>query len=165
MSLQKKALQSGFTLVELIIVIVIITILAAAILVGINPALRFRQARDAQRWSESNAILNAIMAYKVDHGGDLPVGLIAGTPAALSATEYTLGTGATGCNSPCADANAACIDLRSPIVGGGYLSDIPTDPNGGTAANSYYSVTSTSTGGVLVKACATEGSPMIYTQR
>ncbi|MEI6221569.1 MAG: prepilin-type N-terminal cleavage/methylation domain-containing protein [bacterium] len=161
----QKSKQAGFTLVELIIVIVVITILAAAILVGINPALRFQQARNAQRWSEANAILNAVMSYKVDHGGALPTGFVALTPAILSTTEYTLGTNATGCDSPCASANAACIDLRTPIVGGGYLSDIPTDPNGGTAAETFYSVKSTATGGVLVTACSAENSEVISIQR
>ncbi|MEI6221570.1 MAG: prepilin-type N-terminal cleavage/methylation domain-containing protein [bacterium] len=149
--------QAGFTLVELIIVIVVITILAAAILVGINPALRFQQARDAQRWSEANAILNAVMNYKVDNGGSLPTGIAATTPGIpISLTPHTLGTSATGCNSPCAGAVAACLDLNTALVTGGYLSDIPTDPNVGSATNSGYSVVATSSGGVLVTACGAE---------
>lgn len=161
----KNKTQSGFTLVELIIVIVVITILAAAILVGINPALRFQQARDSQRWSEVNSILNGIMTYKVDNAGSLPAGLVDGTPVVISLTPYTLGTDTTGCNAPCTTSQAACIDLSTPIVGGGYLSDIPRDPSVGDAGNTGYQVQSTGTGGVKITACGAEGGTTISVQR
>jgi prepilin-type N-terminal cleavage/methylation domain-containing protein len=64
--------KKGFTLIELLIVIAIITILAAAIIVGINPARHFAAARNATRWSQMNTIATAIYSYAVEHGGAFP---------------------------------------------------------------------------------------------
>lgn len=68
---QPKTINSklkAFTLVELLIVIAILGILAAAIMVAINPGKRTKQARDAQRKSDINAIANALIGYFVITG-------------------------------------------------------------------------------------------------
>ncbi len=62
----------GFTLIEILIVIGIIAILATIVIVAINPARQFAQARDTQRISNINAILNAVGEYIADNKGVLP---------------------------------------------------------------------------------------------
>ncbi len=64
--------QQGFTLIELLVVIGIIAVLAAIVILAINPARQFRKANDSQRISNVNAILNAIGQYTVDQKGSLP---------------------------------------------------------------------------------------------
>ena len=64
--------KKGFTLIELLIVIAIITILAAGAIVGINPAQRFKQARNATRWNHMNSIATAVYSYAVENAGALP---------------------------------------------------------------------------------------------
>jgi len=66
-----KNKNKGFTLIEILVVIGIIAILATIVLIAINPARQFKQARDTQRTSNANAILNAIGQYTADHKGDL----------------------------------------------------------------------------------------------
>lgn len=58
--------RDGFTFIELLIVIGIIGFLAAAILVAVDPVKRIQDARDARRYSDINAILNAILKKQVD---------------------------------------------------------------------------------------------------
>ena len=62
-----KSLQTlnrkSFTLIELLVVIAILGVIAAAVLVAINPAKRSGQARDAQRKSQLSAVRNALEAY------------------------------------------------------------------------------------------------------
>ncbi len=111
----KKISKKGFTLIEILIVIGIIAILAAIVLVALNPARQFRLANDAQRQSNVNAILNAIGQYTVDHKGTLPTGIPVGV-----ANVKTISNGG-------ADLCAQLVPL--------YLPGLPTDPKTGTPAN------------------------------
>jgi len=97
--------QSGFTLIELLVVIGIIAILATIVIIAINPPRQFAQARNTQRSSNVNAILNAIGQFIADKKGDLP----SGTPA----------KGATAIDIP----KSMCSDLVPT-----YIPSLPTDP-------------------------------------
>lgn len=148
--------RKGFTLIELLVVIGIIAILAAIAIIAINPARQFALARNAQRWNDVNAILNAISQQAVDNNGILYSG--------LSTTPLVLGTG-----SPCTCANhsaaTGCINL-TPVLVDRYVTAIPTDPNGGTAANTGYYIMLTGTGRrVEVGACAPEEGATISVTR
>lgn len=139
--------RKGFTLIELLIVIGIIAILAAVIYVAVDPARRFREARNAERWTSVNSILNGYLNYTVDNKGAEPVVLTAGT-------YYMIGTGAVfaGCT---AQPTTAAIDLTLSLVDT-YLSSIPVDPSAGTAETTLYYIGRTANGRITVGACAPE---------
>ena len=61
--------QAGFTLIEILVVIGIIAILAAIVIIAINPARQFAQARDTQRRNDVTALLNSIGQYMADNDG------------------------------------------------------------------------------------------------
>ena len=116
--------KKGFTLIELLIVIAIITILAAAVVVGINPARHFRNARHATRWNQMNSIATAIYSYAVEHGGAFPVDPD-GPPdycIGLEGTPVEIGTDSTAW---CAD------DTTTPptsLIVPDYLHALPKPP-------------------------------------
>ena len=66
----------GFTLIELLIIIAILGILAAAVLVAINPGKRTRQAQDAKRKNDIGALATEIQGYYTAPGqGNYPTAL------------------------------------------------------------------------------------------
>lgn len=118
--------QKGFTLIELLIVIALIAILAAAVIIGLNPARQFAQARNSQRWSHTNAILNAVNQNIAEHNG-----------------TWTC-TGATPIPATAANmASTGGFDLCSCLVTT-YMSSMPFDPS--TTGASYTSCASYNSG-------------------
>src|SRR4030042_6718575 len=82
--------QKGFTLIEILVVIGIIAILAAVVLIAINPARQFALGRNSQRQSNVNAILNSIGQRMVDKKGvfetDCSAGIIPATTTIMKKT-------------------------------------------------------------------------------
>ena len=145
--------RKGFTLVELLIIIAIISILFSVILVAVDPARRFAEARNAVRQMDVRDILEAILTYTVDFKCNLPAGI-----DNLPGTSQILGTKTTGCGGQCTATTGVgpdCLDLTSSLVET-YLSAIPADPGSGSAANTDYFVNKTAGGRILVGACDPE---------
>lgn len=145
----KKSL-SGFTLIEILVVIAIIAILSVVVFVALDPVTRFADARDSRRVVDINNLLTAVHEYIVDNGGALPTGLT------TSFAEKQLGTCTTGGATLCPTAAAACVNLTTPLAT--YLKSIPLDPANGTAATTGYSVAVDANNIVTITACGAEGS-------
>lgn len=110
-------MKKGFTLIELLIVIALIAILAAAIIIGLNPARQFSQARNSQRWSHVNAVMNAVNQNIADNNGTFTCA--GGT---LPAAATTMRSAVGGYNI------CGCVVTT-------YMSSMPFDP---TATGAHY---------------------------
>ncbi|MFA5134894.1 MAG: type II secretion system protein [Patescibacteria group bacterium] len=148
----KQSNKQGFTLLELLVVIGIIGILAAIVIVAINPGRQFAQARNAQRWNDVNALLNAIHQYAVDNNGSIPAG--------INATYQVFGTAGVDGNNPNACgavvAEADTLDLTANLVPT-YITGLPYDPSTGTDGHTdYYVAQDAGTGRVTVATCDPE---------
>jgi prepilin-type N-terminal cleavage/methylation domain-containing protein len=159
--------RKGFTLIELLIVIAIIGILAAAVLVAVDPVGRIQDARNARRWSEVNGILNAVLNKQVDDralytaasGSTNPV-VPSDTYGQMIVTAETSAACPTNCtagNINTASSPTGCY-VNMANIASNYISQVPVDPS--AAQNStvtrYYFRRNSTNGRVTVGACDSE---------
>ena len=153
-----KTNKHGFTLIEVLLVIGIIAILAAIVIIAINPARQLAQARNTQRWSNVNTILNAIHQYAVDNKGNLPA-----TVTSSSATEVcSTGVATATCTG------AGLIDLTVLTTLETYVTALPSDPGCPTGCNANgigYKVSKSANGRITVTAPNAELSTVISVTR
>lgn len=139
--------RRGFTLIELLLVIGIIAILASIVIVAINPTKQLGDARDAQRRSDVNTILNAVYQYAIDNNGSLPAGI-----STTSASEICV-TDTTDCN-----------EVNLDVLTGSYLVRLPVDPQA-TGTGTDYFIVQDSNGRITVSAPSAEQSASISVTR
>lgn len=135
-------MRKGFTLIEILLVVAIVGILAAIVIVAINPGRQIGESRNSQRKADINTILNAVYQYYVDNG-DLP--------SAISAAETEIcKTNASSCSS--------LIDLSVLTADERYIPSIPTDPTGASTHGTGYRIKKSSNDRVTVNAPFAENS-------
>ncbi|MBP9758873.1 type II secretion system protein [Candidatus Dojkabacteria bacterium] len=112
--------RCGFTLLELLLVIAIISVLASVILFSLNPSKRLQEANQVRNQSLSNDIGQAIQAYVLDNGGTYPFSTVG-----LTTNSYTICKQGQSTN---------CGINLDTLVSSGYLGSIPMNDlaNGNT---------------------------------
>ncbi len=85
----RNSLKSGFTIVELLIVVVVIGVLAAIVIVAYS-GIQAR-ARDARRLADIQTVSKALQLYYIDNGS-YPITAPSGMSTAYTDTNCQLGT-------------------------------------------------------------------------
>jgi type IV pilus assembly protein PilA len=141
----------GFTLIEVLLVVVIIAILAGIVIIAVNPARQIAQTNNAQRDNDVRAILDSVHQYSIDNRGVLP--------AVITATATVVGSG------------VGQIDICSVLVPT-YISAMPYDPTATGAAytdcttyNTGYTIAVDANGRVTVAAPSAEVAQTISVTR
>ncbi len=145
-----STLKRGFTLIELLLVIGIIAILAAVVIVAINPTKQLGDARNAQRRSDVKTILDAVYQYALDNNGNIPTGITTTVKVICK----------SGVNVDC---NADGVSLN--VLTGSYVVALPSDPQSATATGTNYRIQSVQNGRITVTAPGAENSATISVTR
>lgn len=77
-----KSILSGFTLVEILVVMALLAIMSVFVIVILNPAGRIWRAQASEAVTELKELAKALELYAIDNGG-YPVDEIEGLPAGL----------------------------------------------------------------------------------
>jgi prepilin-type N-terminal cleavage/methylation domain-containing protein len=149
-----SASRSAFTLIELLVVIAIIAILSVVVILTLNPAQLFSQARDSSRLSDMGTIAGGVNLYNSDQGGSGGYSLGIPNVAYLSIPDPTATTTAgTNCAGLGFSGNYHCAASSTyrnangtgwiPInfastTNGSPLSVLPVDPINTTSSAKYY---------------------------
>jgi type IV pilus assembly protein PilA len=145
--------KTAFTLVELLIVIAILAVLAAAVVIVLNPAELLAQARDSQRITDLKTLKDAIDIFVVDN------------PSASLGTEETVYISLPDTSTTCANISLPALpagwtyncvttaNLRNTdgtgwvplnlgsIFGGTPIPYLPLDPGNDAVTGHYYTYT------------------------
>ena len=135
----KKNNIKGFTLIEILLVIAILAILAAVIIIAINPAKQFGEAQNTQRRSDVRAILDAVHQYSIDNDGALPEEITEGS--------VCLDEGENICIP---DMSCDGVHIDELVLDQKYLTAIPEDPTASDGQGTGYFIVKTVSGRVSV---------------
>lgn len=105
--------RRGFTLIEILLAVIAITILFLVVFWALNPVKQLANTRNAQRLSDADTILKALYQYSIDHNGNFPDNI----------TEED--------QEICQTNNPFCydgVDLSELTYLNIYLPEIPIDP-------------------------------------
>lgn len=155
---KKFVQEKGFTLVELVLVILILAILAAVTMTLLRPNQQLANQRDAQRKADLVSILNAIKQYSIDNNGSLPTGIQLNTNCSTAVTFAQI------CKTGIAQLTCTAsnnVSLSVLTDNSKYLVTMPIDPKNISTYGTGYNVVKDANNRVTVCAPLTEATTTV----
>lgn len=121
----RRASRSGFTLIEILIVLGITGILATIVIIAINPSMQLRNAKDAERKLMIKEQQNAILQFIIGTGQE-PV----------SGVPFSIQNASPICRQGITDNSCVSLDALAPE----YLGAIPQDASASGGLLSGYGI-------------------------
>ena len=125
--MDRKHAQSGFTLLEVLLVVAAIAILSGIVIVAINPSQQLAESRNDQRQVDVRTILSALEQYMSEHNNNTPdviINYLATEDCPNQPdTDEICATGAEDCTG--------LLDFSALTANQKYLAQLPIDPHGG----------------------------------
>ena len=175
--MNNKVKEKGLGLIESLIIVLVVVIIVALSLIFFDPVRKFKSARDAERWSDTSLILNAIKDYqedndesfleKMDNFYNNEWYMIVGGPMTIGCDDVNAFSDVEIYN------DNYCIDI-SELIDDGYLGSVPVSPAGRVQWDSGINNNDEGTGYALmvdeagifyVQACESENTSEILIYR
>lgn len=132
--------KKGFTLLEILLVIAAIGILAAIVIVAINPQRQLAQVRDTERSSSVNTLYQAMEQYLISEGS---------YPDSVTTTyQEVCNTGSEPSSDPVTDCTGY-LDLR--VLVPTYLAAIPNDAASDDPGTGYEVAINSENSGIAIQ--------------
>ena len=141
MTVVRRTRKGGFTLVEILIVVIILGILAAIVIPQFTSASQ--DARRNSLTSQLQTLRSQLELYKLQHLDQLPTELVGSTPNWSQLTMKTNDQGATGTSTAFPFGPYLQADPKNPLNGSTGVRVITADVAGGDASG-------TTTAGFLI---------------
>ena len=154
--------KAGFTLIEILLVVAILSTLLVVVFASLNPAQRLAETRNARRWNDVNQILTALHECIIDNDGNFATCGMTLTSGDLALSQ--IGSCASGGATPCTGAAAACLNLDADTDLDPYLASFPLDPGGATTSATEYAIQVTDNI-ITLSACSDELSEVVQVSR
>lgn len=142
--------KSGFTLLEILLVVAAIGILAGIVIFAINPQKQLTDTRNAQRRMDVNSILNSVYQYSIDNNGIFPAGITTSSVEICKTDTEDCGT---------------LLDLSMLTLNSKYLTSLPIDPQSLFGDGTGYFISKDTDGRITVLTTSSEDGITISVTR
>jgi len=146
--------NTGFTMPQLIVAMLILLVVAAFVFIWIDPLARVGEVKNSKRTQDVGVIATALFNYAQEHDGLMPVlGTVTTDKKVLCASQ-------SGSNLTCDGESALCLTIDDNDFYK-YLAQLPWDPDKSSSDDTGYYLNEDANGILTVGACSTYNSETI----
>lgn len=157
---QNYTSSKGFSYVEVLLVLCFLAVALALMMIALDPAEKFAQARDRRRGYDVQNILDTVFQYTLGEGKSVP--------DEITESPKMIGTSLGNCSFYCPiegfnSTEDLCVDLNKLNFDNNDW--VPFDPISGSKEITFYAIRNLGSGRMEISACNPETLPRINAVR